>query len=156
MNCGFARGKSASEGENLPVLIKNPMDVIISLAAKELSPEDMFKMAEALDAYEIDAKVEKTVVMDISEIADNAMVVVRVDPKKMISYQEIFQHIDSMITGALKKAGFEAQEYTIKKILFRTILPGSPSTMVDEVNDLKEKVTTLWNREFGDDMKSYV
>ena len=140
----------------MPVVTKNPMDVIISLEADWLAPEDMFKLADALDAYEVDAKVSETIVMDISEIADNAMVVVRVEPKKLIPYMEIFQHIHTMIAAALEKAGFSGGEYKIKKILFRTLVPGSPSTMSEEVNDLREKVTTLWRREFGDDMKSYV
>jgi hypothetical protein len=140
----------------VPVLTKNPMDVIIGFDIKELDSQQMFKVAEALDAYEMEARVHETVVMDISEIADNAMVVVRVDPKKLITYDEIFSHIDAMISAALEKAGFKGKEYRIKKILFRTILPGAPSTMTDEVNDLKAKVSTLWRREFGDDMKSYV
>jgi hypothetical protein len=132
------------------------MDVIISLDAGELSPEEMFSLADALDAYEMDAQVEETIVMDISEIADNAMVVVRVDPKRMITYDEIFQHIHKMISAALEKADFPGNQYRIKKILFRTLIPGSPSKMSDEVNDLKEKVSTLWKRQFGEDMKSYV
>ena len=143
-------------GGTMPVVMKNPMDVIISLDMDILTPEQMLKLAEALDAYEMEAKVHETVVMDISEIADNAMMVVRVDPKRMMTYDEIYKHIHNMITTAIKKAGFAGKGYRIKKILFRTILPGSPSTMSEEMNDLKEKVSTLWKREFGDNMKSYV
>ena len=74
----------------------------------------------------------------------------------MIRYQEIYDHLDTMITNAFKLAKMEEYDYEIKKILFRIYKTGVPSSVVDDLKELKNKVDELWESEFGDEMKSYV
>jgi hypothetical protein len=42
----------------------------------------------------------------------------------------------------------------VKKVLFRTTEPGKPSETIGDIEEIKEKVDTLW-KGFKDDMKSY-
>jgi len=121
-----------------------------------IPPKDLFKFIDALDAYEIDKKIEETLVVDITEITNDGLVVIHIEPKKMIRYHDIYDHIDEMITNAFRVAGMVDYTYEIKKILFRIYKPGVPSSVVNDLSELKEKVEELWDQEFGDEMKSYI
>lgn len=121
---------------------------------RDLKAEELFVLAEALDEYEVEKEVEEMIVIDISEITSSGMIVVHVIPKRMLSYNEIYQHVDTLIKDALKKSGLKSHDYEIKKIIFRTIRPGTPSSVVD-LQALRSKVDRLWDNEFGDTARSY-
>jgi hypothetical protein len=121
-----------------------------------IPPKDLFKFIDALDAYEIDKKIEETLVVDITEITNDGLVVIHIEPKKMIRYQDVYDHIDAMMKNAFKVAKMKNYEYEIKKILFRIYKPGVPSSVVNDLSELKEKVEELWDQEYGDEMKSYI
>jgi len=141
----------------MPVVIQNPLDVLIELDIKKaLSPEKLFDLAEALDAYEVKESVEESVVVDITEVSKEGKIVVHIIPKKMLSYKQIFSHVDALMKTALKNAKFRKRTYSVKKIFFRTIAPGTPSSIVSDVEKLKGLVDELWQKEFGDASKSYV
>jgi hypothetical protein len=123
---------------------------------KLIPPKDLFNFIDALDAYEIDKKLEETLVVDITEITNDGLVVIHIEPKKMIRYVDVYEHIDAMMVNAFKNAKMKDYEYEIKKILFRIHKTGVPSSVVDDLKELKNKVEELWEHEFGDEMKSYV
>lgn len=121
-----------------------------------IPPRDLFNFIDALDAYEIEKGIEETLVVDITEITNDGLVVIHIEPKKMIRYVDIYEHIDSMMTNAFKLAKMNQYEYEIKKMLFRIFKTGVPSAVVTDLKELKNKVDELWESEFGDEMKSYI
>ncbi|UCH89125.1 MAG: hypothetical protein JSV49_00305 [Thermoplasmata archaeon] len=121
-----------------------------------IPPKDLFSFIDALDAYEVEKGLEEELVVDITEITNDGLVVIHIEPKKMIRYADIYDHLEAMITNAFNIAGMKDYTYEIKKILFRIHRPGTPSSVVKDLNELKDKVEDLWESEFGDEMKSYI
>ena len=78
----------------MPVVIKNPLDVLIELdITKPLDNEKLFALAEALDAYEVEESVQESIVVDITEVSKEGRIVVHIIPKKLLSYKQIFEMI---------------------------------------------------------------
>ena len=121
-----------------------------------IPPKDLFNFIDALDAYEVEKDLEETLVVDITEITNDGLVVIHIEPKKMIRYSDVYDHLDAMITNAFKLAKMDDYEYEIKKILFRIYKTGVPSEVVNNLKELQSKVDELWDSEFGDEMKSYI
>jgi hypothetical protein len=121
-----------------------------------IPPKDLFNFIDALDAYEVEKDLEEILVVDITEITNDGLVVIHIEPKKMIRYSDVYDHLDAMITNAFKLAKMNDYDYEIKKILFRIYKTGVPSSVVDNLKDLQSKVDELWESEFGDEMKSYI
>ncbi|MGA1821432.1 MAG: hypothetical protein ACMUIG_02775 [Thermoplasmatota archaeon] len=139
----------------MKVIVSNPMDIIISLDnEEELTGPEIFALADALDAYEIQEGIEEKLVVDIVEISSAGVFAVHIIPKQMITYNEIMEHVDSMVSNAVKREDISCSEYFVKKVLFRTTEPGKPSETIGDIEEIKEKVDTLW-KGFKDDMKSY-
>ena len=140
----------------MPVIVQNPMDVIISLNNEEdMTGEEIFLLADALDRYEIEKEVEEKLVVDIIEISAAGIFAVHIIPKQMLTYKEIMKHIDEMVMAALKERGIKAGEYHVKKVMFRTKDLGKPSETIETLEELKDKVDKLWKGFKKDDMKSY-
>ena len=140
----------------MPVIVQNPLDVIISLDTEEdLSGKEVFALADALDGYEIESEVEERLVVDIIEISSAGIFAVHIIPKQMLTYMEIMNHIESMVKAALSREDIPATTYTIKKVMFRTREPGKPSETIGTIEELKEKVDKMWKGFKKDDMKSY-
>jgi hypothetical protein len=121
-----------------------------------IPPKDLFNFIDALDAYEVEENIQEILVVDITEITNDGLVVIHIEPKKMIRYVDIYNHLEAMITNAFKTAKMKHYTYEIKKILFRIHKPGQPSSVVKDLTELKDKVDELWESEFGDEMKSYI
>ena len=140
----------------MPVIVQNPMDVIISIDNEEdMTGEEIFLLADALDGYEIEKEVEEKLVVDIIEISSAGIFAVHIIPKQMLTYKEIMKHVDEMVNAALKQKGIKANKYNIKKVMFRTKELGKPSETIGTIEELKDKVDKLWKGFRKDDMKSY-
>jgi hypothetical protein len=144
-------------GRILTVIVQNSLDVIIALDnVDDLSGAEMFALADALDGYEVEMSIEEKLVIDIVEMTSAGVFAVHVIPKQMMTYEEIMAHINGMVSGALKRDGIPAKEYSVKKVLFRTKEPGKPSETLADLEEIKAKVDTLWKDYRKEDMKSYV
>jgi hypothetical protein len=141
----------------LTVIVQNSLDVIIALDnVDDLKGQEMFILADALDGYEIEKKTEDKIVIDIVEMSSAGVFAVHVIPKQHMTYEDIMSHIDAMVTSALERDGINAKNYSVKKVLFRTKEPGKPSETLADLEEIKEKVETLWKDYRKEDMKSYV
>jgi len=133
------------------------MDVIISIdVEEEVTGSQIFSLADALDGYEIEKELENKLVVDIVEISSAGVFAVHIIPKQRLTYDELMEYIDDMVTTALKRKEIPAEGYKVKKVMFRTAEPGKPSETVRDLEDLKEKVDTLWKGFKREDMKPYV
>ena len=140
----------------MPVIIRNPIDIVIELKGVDvIDSETMFKLADVIDAYEVEQQTEKTIVVDICEINANGLIVMHVDPKMMIRYNEIHQHIEAIIASALKIFAPQDVGFEVTKIIFRTLRPGIPSRVIREADELDEKMERTWDTEIKDSFKSY-
>jgi hypothetical protein len=141
----------------LTVIVQNSLDVIIALDnTDDLKGQEMFALADALDGYEVEKKIEDRLVIDIVEMSSAGVFAVHVIPKQLMTYDDIMSYIDDMVTTALKRDGIPAKTYSVKKVLFRTREPGKPSETVADIEEIKAKVDTLWKDYRKEDMKSYV
>ena len=139
----------------MTVIVQDPLDVIISLNnEEELTGDEVFSLADALDGYEIEKGIEESLVVDIVEISSAGVCAVHVNPKQMFTYKDIMKHVHQMVTGALKRKDLPFDQYKVKKVLFRTRKPGKPSETVEDLEELREKVDTLWSG-YKDNMSSY-
>ena len=151
----YSRRRFDLEGVSLTVIVQNPLDVIISLNnEEELTGQEVFSLADALDGYEIEKGIEKSLVVDIVEISSAGVCAVHLIPKQMFTYKEIMKHVDQMVSTAIKRDDIPCDEYRVKKVLFRTSKPGKPSETVEDLEELREKVDTLWSG-YKDNMSSY-
>jgi hypothetical protein len=140
----------------MPVVMNNPLEVEITIQGeRELISEDIFKLAEALDAYEIEVGVKDQLVVDMAELDLDGMIRVSLIPKDMLSYQDIHRHIHILMDQALIRAGLESFQFKLKRVVFHPIAPGIPSRQANEIQELRTKVEKLWADKQGDEMKSY-
>jgi hypothetical protein len=152
-------GSKKKSNRNANTALFTDEDLIRKATKQErqtIPPKDLFNFIDALDAYEVEKDLEETLVVDVTEITNDGLVVIHIEPKKMIQYNDIHGHLEAMLMNAFKLAKMKDYEYEIKKILFRIYKAGQPSSVVDDLKELKEKVDELWESEFGDEMKSYV
>lgn len=141
----------------MTVIVQNSLDVIIALDnVDDLNGEEIFALADALDGYEVDRGIEEQIVVDIVEISSAGVFAVHIIPKQMMTYKDIMEHIDQMVSAALKRDDISSKTYTVKKVLFRTREPGKPSETVSDIEEIKQKVDTLWKDYRKEDMRSYV
>jgi len=141
----------------LTVVVQNSLDVIIALDnVDDLKGEEIFALADALDGYEVEKRIEDKLVVDIVEISSAGVFAVHLIPKMMMTYEDIMVHIHEMVSSALKRDDISCKTYTVKKVLFRTREPGKPSETVADIEEIKTKVDVMWKDFRKEDMKSYV
>lgn len=141
----------------MAVIVQNPMDVIISLNTEdELTGEQMFALADALDGYEIKKGIKEKLVVDIVEISSAGIFAVHLIPKQMLTYEDLIYFINDMVGEALKRDDIPFKTFSVKKVLFRTSEPGKPSEVAEDLGELREKVNKLWLGFKKDSERSYV
>jgi len=140
----------------LTVIVQNPLDVIIALETEdEMTGEEIFALADALDGYEIEKEVEDKLVVDIVEISSAGVFAVHIIPKQMLTYKDLIFFINDMVSTSLKREDLPFEKFNVKKVLFRTTEPGKPSETTDDLSDIKEKVARMWKGFKKDSMRSY-
>ena len=141
----------------MTVIVQNPLDVIIALNYdEELSGEDMFNLADALDGYEIEKEIEDKLVVDIVEISSAGVFAVHIIPKQMLTYKDLNFFINDMVSTSLKREDLPFDSFNVKKVLFRTTEPGKPSETTNDITEIKEKVAKMWKGFNKDSLRSYV
>jgi hypothetical protein len=142
----------------MPVIVQNPMDVIISLdVEEELTGEEMFALADALDGYEIEKEIEDKLVVDIVEISSAGVFAVHLIPKQMLTYQDLIYFINDMVSTSLARDDLPFKDFHVKKVLFRTTELGKPSETSNDLEEIRDKVQQMWKGYKKDStMRSYV
>ncbi|MCU0799050.1 MAG: hypothetical protein MUC62_05205 [Candidatus Thermoplasmatota archaeon] len=141
----------------MAVIVQNPMDVIISLNTEdELTGEQMFALADALDGYEIEKGIKEKLVVDIVEISSAGIFAVHVIPKQMLTYEDLIFFINDMVGESLKRDDIPFKNFSVKKVLFRTAELGKPSEVAEDMTEIREKVNKLWKGFKKDSERSYV
>lgn len=140
----------------MPVVMNTPLVVEFHIRGnRPLSSEDLFKLAEALDAYEIELGVKDRLVIDMAELDISGIIVVTVVPKDMLPYEEVHRHIHLLMEQAIARADLHGFTHRLKRVTFHPVAPGVPSRQLDNIEDLKRKVERLWEEKYGEQMKSY-
>jgi hypothetical protein len=115
-------------GVYLSIAILNPMDIIINLMIdRELSVDDLFKLGQFLDAYEVERDVEDTLVIDIKKINKTGTIHIFVSPQGMMTYDEICDHIKQLMEFALTNASMDEFKWEVREIIYHPQRPGTPS-----------------------------
>jgi hypothetical protein len=141
----------------LTVIVQNPLDVIISLETdEEMTGQEMFALADALDGYEIEKEIEDKLVVDIVEISSAGVFAVHLIPKQMLTYKDLIFFIEDMVSASLNRDDLPYDEFKVKKVLFRTAELGKPSETSSDLTEIREKVNRMWKGYKKDQMRSYV
>lgn len=121
--------------ENLvmPIVTTNPAVVTIQLLDKfDLSQEQIFKLAHCIDAYEIENKLQDSLVIDIYNVTKEGMIELLLTPKSGMRYDELSEHLTNIISNSLKRADLAECRWELTKITFQTKVPGKASYVFDE------------------------
>jgi hypothetical protein len=141
----------------LTVIVQNPLDVIISLETDdEMTGQEMFALADALDGYEIEKEIEDKLVVDIVEISSAGVFAVHIIPKQMLTYKDLIFFIEDMVSTSLNREDLPFDNFSVKKVLFRTTELGKPSETSSDLLEIREKVNRMWKGYKKDQMRSYV
>jgi hypothetical protein len=104
------------------------MDLIINLQSdRELTLDDLFKLGQYLDAYEVERDVEDTLVIDIKKINKTGTIHIYITPQGMMTYDEICDHIKQLMEFALVNSGMENYNWEVREIIYYPKRPGTPS-----------------------------
>lgn len=115
-------------GVGVAIAILNSMDLVINLMVdRELSLDDLFKLGQYLDAYEVERDVEDTLVIDIKKINKTGTINIFITPQGMMTYDEICDHIKQLMEFALTNAGMDGFQWEVREIIYHPKRPGTPS-----------------------------
>lgn len=113
------------------------MDLIINLMVdKELTIDDLFKLGQYLDAYEVERDVEDTLVIDIKKINKAGTIQIFITPQGMMTYDEICDHIKQMMEFALTNSDLDDCSWEVREIVYHPKRPGTPSYTPGEESSL--------------------
>jgi hypothetical protein len=106
----------------------NPARITVQLLQNQnLSQEQIFKLAHYIDAYEIEKELQETLVIDIVEVTKNGRIELMLTPKSGLSYDELSDHLKTVISYSLKNVDLENCNWEVTKISFETKVPGKAS-----------------------------
>jgi hypothetical protein len=113
------------------------MDLVINLICdRELTIDDLFKLGQYLDAYEVERDVEDTLVIDIKKINKTGTIHVFITPQGMMTYDEICDHIKQLMEFALTNSELEDFKWEVREIVYHPKRPGTPSFVPTEESHL--------------------
>ncbi|WP_455391455.1 hypothetical protein [[Eubacterium] cellulosolvens] len=116
----------------MSIVTTNPARITVQLIDyQSLNQERIFKLAHFIDAYEIEKKLQESLVIDIYEISKAGRIELLLTPKSGLTYDEISEHIRTVIAFALDKVNLSDCKWEIEKISFETQKPGKPSYVFD-------------------------
>ena len=88
------------------IAISFPLTVSLKFPGiAEIGPEDLFKLINILDAYEVDASVSDKVVVDVTEISNDGTISLLLTLKKEQTYEQVYNHINKIVSQAAKRSG---------------------------------------------------
>jgi hypothetical protein len=111
------------------IITTNPMDVLIKLKGdRELSQDEMFKLAHHIDAYEIEQGERETIVIDIKRLTKDGIIQIYVTPRGGgLTYENISEHVKSLMDFATQKTGLDSFKWEIEELMSDLESPGTPS-----------------------------
>lgn len=120
----------------MAIITTNPMDVLIKLKGdRELSQDEMFKLAHHIDAYEIEQGERESIVIDIKRLTNNGVIQIYITPRGGgLTYENISEHVKSLMEFSIQKAGLENFKWEIEELISDLESPGTPSYVAGNVS----------------------
>jgi hypothetical protein len=119
----------------MSIVTTNPARVIVKLIdQRNLTQDQIFKLAHFIDSYEIEKQLQETLVIDINEITRDGTIELVLTPKSGLKYEDISDHLKTVISFALKNVDLGECEWEIVKISFETQRPGKPSYVAEDLH----------------------
>ena len=95
----------------------------------EIGPEDLFKLTNILDAYEVEASVSDKIVVDITEICNDGTINLLLTLKTCQTYEQVYDHINDIVAHAADRSGLDLGMFKIMKITTNMKKTGIPSNL---------------------------
>jgi hypothetical protein len=112
----------------MSIVTINPAWVTVKLIDNQnLTQSQIFKLAHHIDAYEIEKHLQENLVIDINRISKNGLIELVLTPKSGLTYDELSEHLDMIMTYSLKNVNLEDCRWEIIDISFKSERPGKPS-----------------------------
>jgi len=119
----------------MSIVTTNTAKIAVQLLDQpNLSQEQIFKLAHFIDAYEIEKQLQDSLVIDIHEVTKNGKIELLLTPKSGLSYEELSEHLKTIISYALENVNLIDCRWEITKISFQTEKPGKPSYVSNDVH----------------------
>jgi len=128
----------------MPVEIKHPVDVVVSLRKRDgnpLSIEEMAWLSDYLDGIEIREGVEEELVVDLLQVNSTGEFFIRIIPKRFVSYYRIAELLQEMLSGLVEKDIIVGAR--VEKLIYRPPVSGKPSTVVGGPGDVEEELKRI-------------
>ena len=117
----------------MSIVTTNPARITVQLIGEpNLEQSKIFKLAQFIDAYEIEKQLQETLVIDIYRISKTGRIELVLTPRGGLTYDELSDHLDKAISFALKSVDMEECKWEIVNISFKTEMPGHPSYVFEE------------------------
>lgn len=119
----------------MSIVTTNPAKITVQLLENQnLSQEQIFKLAHYIDAYEIEKELQESLVIDIYEVTKAGKIELVLTPKSGLSYDELSEHLKTVITYSLKNVNLENCTWEVTKISFETQVPGKASFVTGDLH----------------------
>jgi hypothetical protein len=119
----------------MSIVTTNPAKVSIRLLdQKDLTHDQIFQLAQHIDAYEIEKKLQESLVIDIHKVTKSGKIDLIITPKTGLTYDELYNHVTKVISFALKSVKLENCRWEILEISFQTEMPGKPSYVYEDLH----------------------
>lgn len=119
----------------MSIVTTNPAKVLIRLIDHpDLTHDQIFQLAQFIDAYEIEKQIQENLVIDIHKVTCAGQIELIMTPKTGMSYSDISNHLNQVIEYALKNSNLEGSQWEILEIIFQIVKPGKPSFVYDDLH----------------------
>ena len=117
----------------MSIVTTNPARITVQLLGEQnLTLNQIFQLAQYIDAYEIEKQIQESLVIDIHEVTKNGIIELVLTPKSGLKYDELSEHLKMVIDYALKNAKLGDKKWEITKISFETQRPGKASYVFED------------------------
>ncbi len=124
------------EWKVMSIITTNPAKITIQLIDHQnLDQEQLFQLAHHIDAYEIEKQLQESVVFDIIKITKSGEIDLIITPKIGLKYNELKEHLDTVINYALENVNLGGCKWEVLKITFLTEAPGKPSYVFNNLHE---------------------
>jgi hypothetical protein len=113
----------------MAIITTNPMDILIKLVGdRNLTQDEMFNLAQYIDAYEIEKGERETIVVDIKRLTKEGKVIIYITPRGGgLTYENISDHVKSLMDYAIPKSGLNEFKWEVEEFTTDLEAPGTPS-----------------------------
>jgi hypothetical protein len=122
---------------SMPIVVTTPIEVdLLFKKGGTFSVGEIFKLAQAIDEYEIEKKISATLVVDIERINFEGETSLLITPKENVSYKQLSDHLSGILTHVVQKEEFSSIDMEVSAVRFLTENPGMPSDVNKEVESI--------------------